>query len=73
MDPSLANIDKDEKLQRMYACLDIHQSLLKIGKTMQMIDVYDKLDFTNNYEGTGDIFVDYHGMVQNVHGSSQKQ
>ena len=56
---------KDEKQARAHACLDIYQSLLVIGETQHMMKAYDRLDFTNDYEGTDEIFVDYHGAVQN--------
>ena len=44
-------------------CLDVYESLLKLGKTNEMMDAYQRLDFTNNFEGAGDVFVDYHGAV----------
>jgi len=56
---------KDEKQVRAHACLDIYQSMLMIGETQHMMKAYERLDFTNDYEGTDEIFVDYHGAVQN--------
>lgn len=37
-----------------------------------MMEAYERLDFTNDFEGAGDIFVDYHGAVQSAQGREQR-
>ena len=46
----------------------MYESLIKLGSTKKMMEAYSRLDFTNDFEGIGDVFVDYHGAVQDLSG-----
>ena len=46
----------------------MYESLTKLGSTKKMMEAYSRLDFTNDFEGIGDVFVDYHGAVQDISG-----